>query len=431
MPKHREVFQIISLLFAAAFFFSCSQKEEPKHTKFSEPTVSCATSALKNQFIVSWKDGHTSIVKAENRQEFFDKVLLKYENEILFAEHDYKLSISIPEPEPFDFAAATELLSGPTLNWGTEKTLATEVWLLGHTGAEVKIAVIDTGVDLTHPELQNILDTNAGEIPGNEIDDDGNGLIDDVNGWDFIKNSPDVSDPVSHGTHVAGIISASHSSGDIMGMAPDAKIIPLTFLDDKGQGTLGLAIAAIDYAILRGANIINASWGGDGCSLTLEDSINDLEQKNILFVTAAGNEGKNLDTDPIFPAGYLLPAQITVGASTINDFTAAFSNISRTLVALVAPGKDIVSTIPTKQDPDFPDDPTRTVNTESKSGTSMSTPFISGAAALIWGAHPTATAAQVKKALLDSVDVGPFPVSTEGRLNVKKALDLLAKLVAE
>ena len=192
-------------------------------------------------------------------------------------------------------------------------------------------------------------------------------------------------------------------------------------MDDTGSGDLPVAIRAIQYAASRGARVINASWGGTYCSQAMKETIAALEGEGVLFVAAAGNNGDGLQASgmsleslPVFPAAIGASGQITIGASTSRDYMAGFSNFSYTLVDLVAPGSNIFSTYPGG-------------GYKLESGTSMATPFVSGAAALLFGAHPTATVAQVKAALLGSVDRGPFAVASQGRLNVKAALDELAR----
>lgn len=395
-------------------------EELPSNEKFTEPTLECEGSAIPSRFIVKWKSGEISVINSKNRRVFFDEVFLKLEDEIEVAEYDFVIRLDDPSEEEDGGEEDDELEDDdeeaeeedPFLNWGVERIKAQSVWDQGHTGQGIIVAVIDSGADITHPELAGQLFVNSGEVADNGEDDDGNGLIDDVSGWDFFENKPLSGDLVGHGSHVSGIIAARHDVGKVLGTAPGVALLPLNFMDEDGAGTLGDAVSAIDYAVSMGAQVINASWGGAPCSEILKARIEKLEDEDVLFIAAAGNNGVDLVDSPEFPASFDLIPQITVGASTQSDFMAGFSNHSREFVHLVAPGHNIVSTVP-----DF--------DNETKSGTSMATPFVAAAAALIWSAVPEASALQVKNAILNSVDDGPFEVKTDGRLNVEAALQKL------
>lgn len=379
------------------------------------PKELCASTAVPNQFLVRWKDGSISVEKAADRDDFI-KTMEPYKDEIEFSEHDQVIQIDKPTSPDVSIAATSANLSSPT--WGQQAVAAPDVWAKGVLGEGVVVAVVDSGVDLTHPQIRPRLYTNPNEIK-NGVDDDGNGLVDDIHGYDFAGETGDVRDMTGHGTHVAGIIGADHSTGDVKGMAPKAKILPLNFMDSQGRGDLSNAIRAMVYAASQGARVINASWGGaTSCSKNLRNTIIDLQNKGVLFVTASGNgdsrgNGINLDEWPEYPAAYGLSGQITVGASTDLHAMAKFSNYSKNVVNLLAPGVTIYST--------YPDN-----STYWMSGTSMATPFVSGAAALLISAHPEATVNALREAILNTVDLGNFPVSTSGRLNVKKALQYLA-----
>jgi subtilisin family serine protease len=401
----RIVLKVAFVLFFGTITAGCQANDK----KFYEPppqkgTVACSESALPKQFMIRWKSGVTTVVKAANRETFIREVLTPNENQIEFAEHDYVVKRS-------DSTVVANGLpqTGIADDWGQQRIQAAAAWSQGYEGEGVIVAVVDSGVDITHPQLRNQLFTNAGEIPANGIDDDGNGLIDDVHGYDFNENSAHVSDGSGHGTHVSGIILAEHAAGNIKGVAQKAKLLPLDFMDNSGAGNLSDAIQAMHYAADMGAKIINASWGGAPCSKSLQTAISDLGARGVLFMVASGNSGANLDTNPEYPAAYGMSNQVTVGASSPSDYMEGFSNYSDALVHLMAPGSSILSTIPNSR-------------TEYLSGTSMATPFVSGAAAVLWGARPNATAAEIKAALLNSVDPGNYAVSSRGRLNLPKAL---------
>ena len=279
-------------------------------------------------------------------------------------------------------------------------------WALG-TATSIVTAVIDTGVDYTHPDLASNIWTNTDEVAGNGIDDDGNGFVDDVRGWDFVNNDSDPMDDNGHGTHVAGTIGAVGNNGiGVTGVAWTASIMPLKFLDQSGSGSLSDAIKAIQYARVNGAKIINASWGGGGFSSALQSAITQFITSGGLFVAAAGNEATNNDVTPSYPDNY--QGVISVGASTRTDTRASFSNYG-TSVDVFAPGQSILSTLPGNR-------------YGSLSGTSMATPQVAGALALLWGQNPTLSANTISQALINSTDnVLRASNSTHGRINVGAA----------
>jgi subtilisin family serine protease len=409
-PRFWEPFFAIAIAAAALLLSGCTEKTSTQAATFPETKAECTATAVPNSFVVHWKDGSVSVERGLTREDFNREVFEKHKEDIQFAEQDQTIKLSPMSLAP-DFISATDVGASATAEdtWGQTITGAQEAWNTGVRGAGVKVAIIDSGVDITHPQLRSRIYVNTQEIGGNGIDDDQNGYVDDVSGWDFDADQPIVGDSAGHGTHVAGIVAADHINGTVRGIAPEAQIIPLDFMDSSGQGNLGDAILAIQYAADQGARIINASWGGAPCSQSLNRAIADLEARGVLFIAAAGNSGVDLDRLPEYPAAFTIPSQITVGASTARDFTAGFSNYSFKLVHLFAPGAQILSTYPGAR-------------SASLSGTSMAAPFVAGAAALVLSAHPSATAAQVRSALFNSVDRGGFAAQTQGRLNIGRAL---------
>ncbi|MGA2221273.1 MAG: S8 family serine peptidase [Verrucomicrobiia bacterium] len=225
-------------------------------------------------------------------------------------------------------------------------------WSLAQPAAgAVVVAVIDTGVDYTHPDLVSNMWTNAGEIPGNGVDDDGNGYVDDYYGYDFADNLPDPMDSGLHGTHVSGTIAATGIPSGVVGVNNQAKIMALKASSDGNTLSDDAVIEAIQYATMmkgRGVNIvaINASFGGGGQSVVESAAIQSAGDAGIIFCAAAGNDSVNNDTTPTYPASYRLPNMIVVAASDQNDALASFSNYGITTVDLAAPGVNILSTIP-------------------------------------------------------------------------------------
>ncbi len=225
---------------------------------------------------------------------------------------------------------------------------APEAWSITEGSQDLLIAVIDTGVDIKHPDLKNNIWVNPNETPGNGIDDDGNGYVDDVNGWDFFNNDNSVFDQYDgddHGTHVSGTIAGSaNNSLGIVGIAPNVKIMPLKFLGPYGGSTAD-AILAIQYASSMGAKISNNSWGGSGYDQALKNAI---ETSGMLFVAAAGNDSANSDVNPSYPAGYDSSNILSVASVNNAGELSYFSNYGVNSVDVAAPGQYVLSTVPKK-----------------------------------------------------------------------------------
>lgn len=292
------------------------------------------------------------------------------------------------------------------VNWGQEKIRVSSVWNQGIKGAGVLIGLVDGNMNYQHSQLRSSLAVNEAELYGRPgMDDDHNGYVDDVYGWDFVNFHPPVSFS-AHTTHIAGILTADSTQGRIQGIAPEARIVQGIIIDEGGEGSVQNAVRAIRYVIDRGAKIVNLSWGGTSYTQDFYDVI--AFNPEVLFVVSAGNDGDDLGVFPQYPASYSLPNMIVVGASNSLDLYPTWSNYGN-FVDLAAPGVGIYSTGP-RNDYLIMD------------GTNIATPFVSGAAALLWSYKPTATVAEVKSALLMGVDKGNFPVRSQGRLNIAKAL---------
>lgn len=293
---------------------------------------------------------------------------------------------------------------------------ASQAWDV-QTGNNVIIAVIDTGVDYNHPDLRDNIWTNAAEIANNGIDDDGNGYIDDVRGWDFSSNDNNPMDDNRHGTHVAGIIAAKGNNGTgVSGVNWSARIMPLKFLSFDGGGSTAGAIRALEYAVSMGAKVSNNSWGGGQRSQALADAITAANRGGHLFVTAAGNAGTNNDTRPSYPANFPIANIISVTATNGSDRLATFSNYGSTTVHVAAPGTSILSTIPSN-------------SYATLSGTSMASPFVAGLAGLVLAANPSLSVTQVKDAILQNVDKITAlngRLISAGRINAFKAVSSVA-----
>jgi subtilisin family serine protease len=296
-----------------------------------------------------------------------------------------------------------------SLAYGLQKIGAVQAWKEWAGSKQLIVADIDTGIDYNHEDLSFNLWRNPNPGPKN-----------DVVGYNFIHNDGLPYDDNQHGTHTAGTIGAVGGNGKgVAGVAQRVSLMTLKFLSAKGEGDTMGAIKSIDYAVAHGAKILNNSWGGpaDGDNRALSDAIERANQKGVLFVAAAGNgdqfgRPQNNDVKPTYPAAFRHANMLTVAATDSADKMASFSNYGKTSVHLAAPGVKVHSTTPGNKYQAF-------------SGTSMACPHVVGAAALVWSKNPTWSMAQVKDALLKSVD--PIPALkgktvTGGRLNVLKAL---------
>lgn len=285
------------------------------------------------------------------------------------------------------------------------------------------VAVIDTGIDMTHSVFtqSQAIWSNTAEIPGNGVDDDFNGYVDDLHGWNFNANSNSPQDDEGHGTHVAGIVVGTGL--DIFSAPRDQSrilIMPLKFLDSSGSGRTSDAIRAIYYAVDNGAKVINCSWGGGSYSRSLLDALTYAYEQQVIVVTAAGNSGTNNDASPMYPAGYSVPSNIAVAASTDSDNLASFSNYGASSVPVAAPGYYIYSSYKGNA-------------YTLMSGTSMAAPFVAGLAAYAWREAPQLTGYQVKQLITSSVNTKTSlvnKVSTQGRVNALNLINLAKSSVS-
>ncbi len=382
--------------------------------------------------VIEDEDGETAEQIAAEYNALSDKVE--------YAEPNYQISL---EPEPAGrfsrFSAHTTLtqdflskfnapndpmlgdqwsLANTGQNGGKAKAdiSALRAWTKTHGSDEVVIAVLDSGVQYTHPDLASNMWTRPANIAA--YTDDQLGAIDDVHGYNAVNNSGDPMDENGHGTHCAGIIGAeADNDKGIAGINWQVEIMPLKFMTAGGFGTTKDAIECINYVINRkhaGVNVrvISASWGSTAKSKALEDAIRKASEEGILFVAASGNAGVDGDKSPHYPAGYDLPNMLSVAALDRKDELASFSNYGAKSVHIAAPGVDILST--------WLND-----SFEEHSGTSMATPEVAGIAGLVLAVDPDISMNDLREHLLNSVD--PLPslrgkVSTGGRINAARAV---------
>ena len=342
------------------------------------------------------------------------------EKGVLYAEPNVYRRASRPADGPYFDQLWALQNSGQTLVGVTGTSDAdpdaVEAWDLTTGSADVTVAIVDSGIDTTHPDLSANAWTNPGETgsgrEANGRDDDGNGLVDDRRGWDWSDGDGDPADANGHGTHVAGTVGARGGNGTgTAGVSWNVRLMPLRVLDRYGSGTLDDVVGAYAYAARNGARVVNMSFGGNRFSRAEYDAIRSASE--VLFVAAAGNNGQDSDVAPAYPCAYDLDNVVCVAASDQRDALAGFSNYGARSVDLAAPGVNVLSTQPGAA-------------YGYADGTSMATPHVTGAAALVLARRPAASPSDVKGALLGSVDPGSSLVGktvTGGRLNVRTALD--------
>ncbi|MCX6116463.1 MAG: S8 family serine peptidase [Proteobacteria bacterium] len=303
--------------------------------------------------------------------------------------------------------------------WSMEKIRAAEAWTSGVGNRKIVVAITDTGIDYTHTDIAENMWHNPKEIPGNGKDDDGNGFVDDVFGYDFNQNDGDPRDETGpknpgHGTHCAGIMGGVGNNGrGITGMSQQLSMMAVRFLGADGSGDLMGAAKAIDYAVANGANIISASWGanmGASDAQPVTDAISRANDKGVIFVVAAANDGKNNDTTDVYPANTNLPNIISVAASGSTDAKPTWSNYGFQKVHVSAPGENIWSTLAGDK-------------FGSLSGTSMATPLVSGLVALMLSHNDKLTAPQVKAMLQSTGAQVAIETACECRVDAAAAVE--------
>jgi len=328
---------------------------------------------------------------------------------VLYAEPNYIITPKAIVPNDPEFSKQLALNNPDNIDID-----APEAWEFTTGSKNIVIAVIDSGVDYTHPDLKNQMWKNTGEIPDNQIDDDNNGYVDDVMGWDFESNDNDPMDEHDHGTLVAGAIGAEGNNNlGISGINWQVQLMPVRFINAQGAGSTANAILAIKYAIQNGAKISNNGWGGASFSQSLFDAIQLANEQGHLFVAAAGNDALDNDKSPHYPSSYNLPNIISVAALDHLDKLASFSNFGLTRVDIAAPGVNIYST-------------TRNNKYAALSGSSMASALVTGSIGLMMARSDLLTAQELKDNLLASII--PLPnltnfIGTGGKLNLYNAVN--------
>ncbi len=408
--------------------------------RFTEGTTPAQCGAIHDELgvdpLCSYRHAPIDVVRCSGAADI-KAVAAAYEalSDVVYVEPNYILRMNaVPDDARFD-----EL-------WGLNNTGqdggvvdadidAVEAWDATTGDRNIVVGVIDTGIDYHHPDLVANMWTNNAELHGQPgVDDDGNGIVDDIHGarWTDGDGSPTGGDPMddkNHGTHVAGTIGAVGNNGaGVAGINHSVSLMALKFLDSTGTGFIVDAIAAVEYAIDHGAHLTSNSWGGGGFSQALKDVIEAAGNTGILFVASAGNDSRDTDEEPHYPSSFDSPTIISVASSTRSDGRSGFSNWGRVSVDIAAPGSGILSTV-------------RNGGYSSLSGTSMATPHVAGVAALLiaymYGPIPHSDhldpvliePLEIKQWILDGIDPidafrvdGSRPVASGGRLNAAQAL---------
>ncbi len=349
---------------------------------------------------------------------------LKSHPDVEFVEPNYRLSASPTEVSEMGVPPS----GSDSYTQSLAPTQVTEAWAVAkaynHATAKTIVAVIDSGLATTHGVFadSNSIWKNQAELHGTAgVDDDRNGYIDDIQGWNFVGRNNNVTDDNNHGTHVSGIVIGVGE--DILSnpiRESRIQVMPLKFLSASGSGSTADAISAITYAVNNGARIINNSWGGSEYSRSLHEAYTYAYTHNVVIISAAGNDGNNIDSIPMYPAALDTPSNITVASSTSLDRLSSFSNFSSAgIVHVSAPGSSILSAVPGNgcAAPGC---------FRYMSGTSMASPFVAGLAALVIREAPQLSAYQVRGIIMSSINVKSElagKVQTSGRVNVLSAVN--------
>jgi subtilisin family serine protease len=431
----RSVFAL-SIVVSVGFVLSAEAASVPNRVlvKFKDAALLSRVSAreLGAMQIQGFVTPDTAIVRYSTRLSAIEASReLRRDSDVAWAQPDYLLSIFpiVSDVEAAESSPFASLLSpfapskpgyvtAPALPapapdsrlselWGMNKISAAAAWNLTRGDTKVVVADIDTGIDYTHPNLIHNLWTNPNPDP----------VMKDVHGYDFAGNDGQPYDDHMHGTHTAGTIGATGGHGlGISGVSPRVSIMGLKFISKEGSGTTSDAVRAIDYAVTRGARVLSNSWGGSTEDAeenkVLEDAVERANQADVLFVAAAGNDGTDNDSKPVYPAAIRKPNVLTVASTNDRDGRSFFSNYGKETVHVGAPGSSILSTVPGGR-------------YEKTSGTSMACPHVAGLAALILAQKPGLSAVEVKRIIMESVDALPALQGltvTGGRINAAAAL---------
>lgn len=355
----------------------------------------CLEGKIEGQYQVKFTDGSHKVVYATSLADLKKRLELNEfldRGPVLAVDYNFKIK-SRSSIRPFSQSQSSSFSQeGPTFLG------ADHLYQMGYKGQGIKVALIDSGYDFNHPLLQNTVAVNHNDFGR---DEDQNGYKGDYFGWNFMLNRPLEGDLGGHGTAVGSLIAAAHNNFYKFSIAPGARIIPIAGLEPDanastdGSGDSNSVLLSIRYALQRGADIINASWGGEICSSFLREEIKQATESEILFVTSSGNEGLNLDETPTFPASFPFPLVLGVGAANLSSEWLASSNYGKS-ADFFALGHNILAASPHQQ-------------FVVASGTSTAAPYISGALALLKEAFPHKSNYELVEALKSSRNSNKIP----------------------
>lgn len=398
------------------------------YSLFSFNVMATTANVIPNEYIIKFKNNNTStlnlqslakqfnfqfkrfipnsslaVIKLNSTSQIKNSALIQkliQTEEVLIAEPNYIYTIkNIPNDTYFEKLWGMVNTGKNGVNNGGVAGIdigAEKAWNIQIGNPNLVVGIIDTGINYNHIDLNENIWKNESELTGQKgIDDDANGYVDDIYGYDFINKDSDPIDDNGHGTHCAGIIGAKGNNAiGITGVAWQVKLMALKFVSSSGQGTLDAAIEALRYATLMGAKVVNNSWGNGIYSKILEETIQEANENGVVFIAAAGNSYSNNDEKPIYPANYNLPNVIAVGAIDNSGFPATFSNYGQKSVHLMAPGVEIYST--------YPRGDGSASGYNFMSGTSMAAPHVSGIVALLLSNEPSLTPQEVRDRLINT-----------------------------
>jgi subtilisin family serine protease len=441
-------FQLVTTFVTAGVFAAAANAQHNStpwadsiHQQFTSyieahPDVPYSNAAILVRFESDKSEAYKANVRALVGDGWLEKYTLVPDLELIHVRGSIEDAVLRVKPfvkyaEPDYVMHTTSTPNDPSygLEWGLNNTGQTVNGDPGTAGSDIRaprawdfftgdpnfvIADIDTGLQLNHPDFAGNVWVNPGEIPGNGIDDDGDGFIDDVNGWNFYTPNNDPSDQNGHGTHTAGTIGARGNNGiGVTGVNWQCKIMPIRAFSPGGNGTASICASCIQFAALKNVKVSSNSWGSSTFNVqSLHDAIANAASIGHIFVCAAGNFSQNDDTAGFYPASWSLDNMIVVAATTNEDLRASFSSYGPNTVHLGAPGNNVYSTW-------FGS------SYQYDSGTSMATPHVAGAVALVWGANPGFTYQQVKYRILSTVRPSASMAGltvTGGILNLAEAI---------
>lgn len=391
---------------------------------------------VANEVLIKWKDTPVNIdtvstVRVSDVATAVD--LFSQNDQVEYVEPNYKRYLAAVPDDPYYYA-----------QWYLEQTNDSDIdvetaWDTTTGSSAVVVAVIDTGMDLNHPDLVDNIWINPNEVADNGVDDDQNGYIDDVHGWDFVANDNDpsaqpssgsfVTDYVLHGTHVAGTVGAGgNNTIGVAGVNWDVSIMPLKIFTDDGEGDTDAVAEAVAYAVANGADVINMSYGGSFSSQTEEQSMQDAADAGVILVGAAGNSSLDLNSIPFYPACY--DGVIGVGATDDSDLITDFSNYGSDCVDVAAPGEFLWSTYYYDDTGTYSELQDDYGGYGYMSGTSMATPVVSGIAALVLAVDPGLSAVEVSDLIIGSADDIGDDTLGAGRVNAASSVQAALSVAA-